>query len=69
MADVPYGKQVHWRAGSSDAPETDLLITFALLNVRVFALVTGKRVKFKHPGFQRCGKHTHGHRILWLFRK
>lgn len=23
IADVPYGKQTHWRAGSADAPETD----------------------------------------------
>lgn len=68
IADVPYGKQAHWHAGSSDAPETDLLVTLARLNVPVVALATDKRVTFEHPGFERCGKHGHGHRRLWLFR-
>lgn len=65
IADVPYGKHEHWRAGSN---ETSLLASLSHINVRVVALATAKGIKFNHPGFERAGKYHHGHRTLWLFR-
>ena len=65
IADVPYGKQEHWRTGSH---EPALLTSLASINVPVVVLATAKRIKFDHPGFERAGKYHHGHRTLWLFR-
>ncbi|WFS26308.1 hypothetical protein [Rhizobium rhododendri] len=65
IADVPYGKQEHWRTGSH---EPALLTSLASINVPVVVLATAKGIKFDYAGFERAGKYLHGHRTLWLFR-